>query len=304
MRRGISVVLAVLCATAALAQLRVVEVDPLPAGNAGPWSHPRFSPDGEQLYFTRDNFRGIWVYDREERTIREVTLDPGSGYGFSFSPDGSRLAYRRVLTDPSTRRRTQEIVLRDLSSGSASTLTRGRDLSLPAFSGERVVYAGTESAADRRNASSPDVSLVGIRETKIALVVEGRTLLLDPLQGGRYIWPSLSPEKGRILAVAMEGGAFICDLQGNLLSRLGRRNAPAWTRDGEWIIYMNDSDDGERITGSDIWYVSADGLQSGQLTFTEEVVEMYPNCSPARNEIACCTSRGEILILTYEKVTR
>ncbi|MGB5872570.1 MAG: hypothetical protein WBH56_02495, partial [Bacteroidota bacterium] len=280
MKRGILVVLAAFCATVAAAQIRVVEVERLPTGDAGGWSQPRFSPDGQRLYFTRHDFNGIWEYRFQDRVVGQITSDPGSGYGFALSPDGSRLAYRRTLTDKSSRRRTQEIVVRDLDNGSSSRVTAGRDLSLPAFSGDAVIYAGKESGTDRPGRPSPEISLIGIQDTKIALHVEGRTLLLDPLEGGRYIWPSLSPEGDRILAVAMEGGAFVSDLQGKVLARLGKRNAPAWTRDGRWIIYMNDTDDGHRITGSDIHFVSADGLESGRLTFTEDSFEMYPHCSP------------------------
>ncbi len=304
MRRGISIVLAAFCATVAPAQLRVVEVERLPTGEAGAWSQPRFSPDGGRLYFTRHDLNGIWEYRFEDRSLKQITEDPGSGYGFALSADGSRLAYRRTTVDRSSRRRTQEIVVTSLVDGSSSTLTAGRDLSLPAFSGDAVVYAGKETSRDQPGRPTPEVSLIGIQETKIALYVGGRTLLLDPLEEGRYIWPSLSPEGDRILAVAMEGGAFICDLQGKVLSRLGRRNAPAWTRDGRWIIYMDDSDDGHRITGSDICFVSADGLQSGRLTVSEHFFEMYPDCSPVDNRIAFSTAEGEILLLRYEEVAR
>ena len=270
MKRGICIVLAVLCATAASAQFRIVEVERLPTGDAGAWHQPRFSPDGQRIYFTQQDFGGIWEYRLGDGAIRQITSDRGSGYGYALSDDGSRLAYRRTRYEASSRRRTQEIVVRDLENGSSSKLSSGRDLSLPVFSGDTVVYEGMETDAGRPVASSSGVAMLGIQDTKIALRVDGRTVLLDPLDGGRYIWPSLSPEGDRLLAVAMEGGAFISDLDGEILVRLGRRNAPAWTRDGRWIVYMNDTDDGHRITGSDIHVVSADGLESAQLTFTAE----------------------------------
>jgi Tol biopolymer transport system component len=304
MKRGICIVLVAFCVTAASAQIRIVEVERLPTGDAGMWHQPRFSPDGQRIYFTRQDFGGIWEYRLQDRAMRQITADPGSGYGFALSPDGSRLAYRRTIFEESSRRRTQEIVLRNLDDGSFSTVTTGRDLSLPAFSDDAVVYHRKETGTERPAGSSSGVSLIGIQDTKIALNVEGRTLLLDPLNGGRYIWPSLSPEEDRILAVAMEGGAFICDLQGKVLVRLGKRNAPAWSRDGGWIIYMNDTDDGHRITGSELHVVSADGLESGRLTFTEEIFEMYPHCSPVENRMVCSTAQGEILLLTYEEGAR
>ncbi|MCK5571244.1 MAG: PD40 domain-containing protein [Bacteroidetes bacterium] len=304
MKRGLWLILVALCASMATAQLTVVSVERLSAGEMGGWSHPRFSPDGQRLYFTRFDFNGIWEYRFQDQSVRRITSDPRSGYGFAVSDDGTRMAYRRTIINQTSRRRVQEIVVANLIDGSEEMVTTGKDLSLPAFSGNTVVYSGAlldGSAGDR---PSRQVSLIGIQDEKIALHAGGVTVLLDPLVGGRYIWPSLSPDGKRLVAVAMEGGAFVCDLQGTVHSMLGKRNAPAWTREGQWIIYMNDQDDGHQVTGSDIHFVSADGRESGQLTFTADLFEMYPRCSPVDNRIVCSTYQGDILLITYEEVLR
>jgi Tol biopolymer transport system component len=304
MKRWIWLILAALCASMATAQLKVVEVERLSMGEMGGWSHPRFSPDGQRLYLTRFDFNGIWEYRFQDKSIRQITGDPRSGYGFAVSDDGTRLAYRRTMMDQTSRRRVQEIVVTNLIDGSEAKVTAGKDLSLPAFSGNTVVYSGAQREEGGGDRPSRQVSLIGIQDEKIALHADGVTVLLDPLVGDRYIWPSVSPDGKRLVAVAMERGAFICDLQGRVHSMLGKRNAPAWSRDGQWIIYMNDQDDGHQVTGSDIHFVSADGLESGQLTCTEYLYEMYPRCSPVQDRIVCSTYQGDILLITYEEAAR
>jgi Tol biopolymer transport system component len=141
--------------------------------------------------------------------------------------------------------------------------------------------------------------VLGIEATKIAVAVHGVKKLLDPLGKGNYIWPALSPGGTQLVAVDLERGAFVCDLEGNVNVRLGRRNAPAWTRDGRWIVYMDDRDDGHSLISSDLYAVSADGATTVRLTDTPDVHEMYPDCSPAESIILCSSLAGDLYLLTY-----
>jgi Tol biopolymer transport system component len=85
------------------------------------------------------------------------------------------------------------------------------------------------------------------------------------------------------------------------MNRLGRRDAPSWTRSGNWIVYMDDKDDGHQILSSDLWAVTPDGKSAVQLTTTDRILEMYPQCSPTENKIVCSTMGGEIYLLSYEE---
>jgi Tol biopolymer transport system component len=106
------------------------------------------------------------------------------------------------------------------------------------------------------------------------------------------------------LAYEMDRGTFVSDADGSHAVRIGRRDAPVWTRDGRWLIYMADSDDGHAIRSSEIAYVSPDGKMSGNLTSTPHTIEMYPQCSPVDDAIVCSTSEGEILVIRYVEAPR
>ena len=100
----------------------------------------------------------------------------------------------------------------------------------------------------------------------------------------------------------MERGAFISDLAGANIIKLGKCNAPQWSRSGNWIIGMDDKDDGHKIVGSDIIAVSKDGKTRIELTHTANTMEMFPAVSPVENKIVVSTSAGDLLLLTYEEV--
>lgn len=282
------------------AQPTITKVEKLPLEQSQEWSHPQFSPNGQKIYFTTVNGNGIWEYSVETQSVRHITSDPQSGAAFSISSDGGKVAYRRTFTDAKTRQRTQEIVLQDLSANSISVLASGTDVSAPVFSQNNVVFSIQGEAKNlSKTQNTGNIVVLGIENTKILLNKNGQKSLLDPFSNGSYVWPVLSPDKTNIVAYEMDRGAFVCDLDGKILATLGRRDAPSWTRTGKWIIYMNDKDDGHQILSSDLHYISPDGRQSGQLTFTSDIIEMYPQCSPTENKIVYCSLQGEIFLLSY-----
>jgi Tol biopolymer transport system component len=287
------------------AQLRTVDIQKLPLDKTKGWTSPSFSPDGRKVYLTTSGFHGIWEFTLASRSIRQITDDEGSGFGFVVSGDGKQLVYRTSTSDENTHERLQEIILVDITSRNSRVLDSGETVSTPVFVNNRVVYTvGSRTKNLPSQSNVLQTSIIGIEKTKIALSRNGKKVLLDPLQGGSYVWPSLSPDGKRIVAYDMEAGTFICDLDGKVLSRLGRRDAPTWTRDGKWIVFIRDADDGHDITSSDIWCISADGKTLSPLTETDSAIELYPDCSPTDDNIVYATLDGEIFLMSYEEANK
>ena len=295
----ISALLLVVTATLS-AQVSVLAIDKLPMAR-GDWNAQRFSPDGTKLYLTTHSHDGIWEYQIPTRALRQITAERGVGYEFNVSPDGRKIAFRRQVRAQGRLVR-HEVVTRDLKSGAARVVSSGKDLSAPQFSQKGVAYAAAGEKIVNASALGPDdVGVLGIENRRIVLQRNGKKVLLDPLGNGSYIWPSLSPDKTRILAHDMTIGTFVCDLEGKILARLGRCNAPVWTRDGRWVVYMNDTDDGHRLLSSDIYCVSADGTVRVRLTDMKEKMVMYPQCSPVDDRIVCSTPDGQVFVITYKE---
>jgi len=283
------------------AQPRVVSVEELPVGDEHAWQHPRFSPTGASVLYTSPSFHGIWEFSLDTRTVRQITADPYSGYGYSVSSDGNAIAYRRTLPQPNHRRK-QEIVLKDLREESGSVVDSAPELSTPAFAHRRLAYTkGGEQEELSLSLDGSEIQILGIEDTKIALLRGSAKILLDPLGSGSYIWPSLSPDRTKIVAYEMDRGTFVADLTGTVLAKLGRRDAPSWTFDGRWVVYMDDRDDGHRILESDIMIVSPDGKTTGRFTETTDAIELNPQCSPTEPKIVYHTLDGRLFLLTYSE---
>ena len=286
------------------AQLRVTTIEKLPITLSAHWNQPQFSSDGHYLYFTTAEFNGIWEYSIQSKSCRMITQEPQSGLGFALSKDGKHISYRRSMSDERTHERVQDIVLADLATGESQVVVSGNDLSAPAFVQNELSYTAGKQVHLPSRTDAAEINILGIENTKIAIDRNGQKVLFDPLGNGSYVWPSLSPDKKKVLAYEMGRGAFICDLDGANVVFLGRLDAPNWTRDGKWIVFMDDKDDGRNITSSEIWAIAEDGGQRVQLTVTDRIVEMYPSCSPTENKIACSALSGELYLISYTEVPR
>ncbi|MGB2869944.1 MAG: hypothetical protein WBD36_15960 [Bacteroidota bacterium] len=286
-----------------LAQVSVVSIEKLLVGSSQAWSHPQFSPDGASVFFTTQTLQGIWRYSLRDSNVALITSDAGAGNSFSFSGDGKQIAYRRTTYARGSRQRKQEIVLKNLAGNRSFVIASAASLSNPTFQDKQVVYSVGPNVKNLKPMKGVnDITILGIEDTKIALNMNGKKTLLDPFGKGSYIWPSLSPDKQSVLAYEMSRGTFISTVKGKIQTTLGRRNAPVWTRDGRWIVFMDDKDDGHRIVTSDLYCISPDGSKTVQLTNTPDVIELYPHCSPVENRIVCASAVGEIFMITYQSV--
>lgn len=295
-------VLVILASACALAQPKVTKIEKLSLGSSQVWGSPRFSPDGKSVYFTTENYDGIWEYSLGTKTSQQITGDRGAGFGFRIGQDGNSIAYRRTQVDPTTHLRTGEVVLVDRHKGAAAVLGAGRDISLPSFAGTSVVFSSTEGIVHQPSGVlSGPIAVLGIEKTKIAVYRDGQKILLDPLKGGSYIWPSLSPDGQWILAYDMDRGTFICSTYGTVRSMLGRKDSPAWTRDGRWVIFSDEKDDGYRIISSHLGWISVDGGTGGLLTEADSLVALTPSCSPVENKIVFSTISGGVYVIDYEE---
>jgi len=291
--------LAAILVSATEAQVSVTRSIQLPLPQTRKWANPQFSPTGLSVFYTDADGNGIWQYVFKTRTIRQITSDRKSVTAFSVSPDCKTVVYRRTTKEGLERK--QDVVLVNILQKSSTVLASGSDVAIPSFAGDTPIYTVNATTQGFPSTRATPTTVLGIEDTKIALTLGGKKVLLDPIGNGRYIWPVLSPDKKRLVAYQMEKGAFICNVDGSDVTMIGKRDAPSWTRSGKWIVFMDAKDDGHKILSSDIAVVSLDGLMTFPLTTTSHILEMNPVCSPTEDKIACSTVDGSILILEYEE---
>jgi Tol biopolymer transport system component len=277
---------------------------------SGNFMVPKFSPDGNRLIFTCANYTGLWLYDFTSQKLSQLNDYPGAGYEPAFSNDGNILVFRK--DDYEQQKRLSTLIQLNLQNKTETKIENQERNLTPAqyLNDGTIVYrkrgllqACRLKQTEKQSVSPDQQSFVYAELGQIVLWDKGKQKILKPLadQGVQhYLWTSLSPDKTSLLFTAPGLGTFISDLDGNILTEVGYANAPKWSPDGQWIVYMVDQDDGHQITASDIWISAADGSASYQLTDTPEIFEMNPCWSPDMHKIACDNQNGQILVINLE----
>ena len=274
------------------AEINVINTQMLDMG--GHAINPVFSADGNYLLYGTEE--GLFTYDlKKNRSLRfaNTGFDPIMDehgiirYRVDNFDKGYRLSSFSEF-DPNSDRK--EIVLKDIRLQSAPKIT---DHGFYYVEKDHIKsHFGTSTLASKPVAFTLD--------NKVIMYSYGTSKILAPAGDRPHLWPSISPDQDKFCVV---GGKdlYICDMNGNILSEIKDMRAPQWSPDGKWIACMRDTDNGETYTGSDIYIISADGQSVEQITYGNDVIEMYPQWSPDGKQIICDNPvDGKPVLLTLE----
>ena len=264
---------------------------------------PHFSPDGDNIAFTTQNFIGLYIMDTKTKQFVQISDKPGAGYNPVFSNDGSTIYYR--WDEYKGMKKYSSIYSKNLNNKGLTILESGkRKMSTPQISNNKLIYTVDNEIHKLQISEKTDPGQYKdiwtcIENQRIVVYINEDRKVLAPKGEGNYIWPQLSPDKTKILFTFTGHGTYISDLDGNILADIGYLNASKWLNN-DWVVGMKDYDDGYLVTKSDIYAVKSDGQKSIQLTQTEDELEMYPDCSPGNSKIVYHTLEGDIYLLTLK----
>jgi len=122
------------------------------------------------------------------------------------------------------------------------------------------------------------------------------TRTIAPLGEYYYIWISVSPDGKLLLFNAVGKGSYVSDLEGNILVDLGKLNSPLWMNEN-WVLGMDDKDDGHQMTSSEIISVHSPSGIRKQLSDGTDEIALYPKASPAGDRIVFQNEKGEIFTM-------
>lgn len=257
-------------------------------------------PGTRYLLVTGDGYRGLSLLDWRKGAVRTISTDPGAGYEPAVTTDGRNLIYR--TNDFTSNRKLTSVHSYNLESDRNEVLiSKERDVLTPCVSGNTVfIKAGKEArikSFDSLTLKSRGAETYVVIEDMMPVLYRGDTRkILKPNGEGYYIWASLSPDGSMIVYNFQGRGTFICDTDGNVLHDLGRVDAPRWLND-EIVVGMDDRDDGQRITSSELVYYALPQGARKILTKTAERAEIYPVPFDSGRKIAYSTEDGEIYIM-------
>jgi Tol biopolymer transport system component len=192
---------------------------------------PEWSPDGEELLFSRETLTGgtgIWFARPDGSGVSALPSPPGA-YLPRWSPDGSRL-----------------YVVRADSSGIWSMRRDGADLQKVPLPADAMTYPAPP-------ALSPDGKRIafvrppGLFMTRIWVADLDGSNLRQVSTGNYDSTPRWSPDGSRILFVSEQQGAYVvavvnADGTGERqltdpTSDYSMERNPIWSPDGQWILY-------------------------------------------------------------------
>lgn len=281
------------------------------------YMHPTWSPDGSMIAFTRAKYTGIEVMNSDGSNRRVLTNDLGAGDRFSWSADSKEIAYRATIFIDVERYYSIRKV--HVSTAQVQQLSEPeRDAQPPHwsyFEGEKGVsfISGAHRINTTRVIAESPLTLPRIagqsNVNKILYFHDNNIWIMDETGGQRKqltydvgFSPVWSPDRTKIVYSHWDTLIVISpDASDKVV--LGMGNLPAWAPDSKKILYQITSDDGHKITGSDLYVINADGTERIQLTDTANEFEVEPCWSPDgkkmlyRSEIT-----GQIYMLFLEPV--
>lgn len=295
-----------LCGAGAEAQkFKVESVMAIKTGAPEGVFHPVFTPDGKSLLVTAEDYTGLGIVDLNNTEYRQLSDMAGAGYKAAISDDGSTVIVRKnnifeqtmdvYAIDVQTAQPVQ--LMSDMEHINTLTMNQG---ALNYATQGKLQCVGV--ATNRLKAQTKQLEDVFVTEEDLKIVVyrNGEPTVVDPLSTPEndvnYCWTVLSPDKTKIAFVAGQN-AYTCNLDGTNLKNLGNLRAPKW-RDNNYVVGMNDSDNGHEFIASDIVIVGADGSDYQQLTTKSDEIKMFPDVSADGNRIAYHTTEGNIYIMT------
>lgn len=288
---------AALCASAQVLQVGSIEQMVLPENAA---QVAAVSPAGNYVLLTSESHCGLTLLDLATGECHVITVAAGAGYNVGVSQDGNSIVYRQVSVDD---RRLHQVAVHNYNVTTGIT----QQLAAPSRELQAVQVRGnTAMTVDKGEASVKSldggkavkaIMAYATQDYELMVNVGGKARNLAPLGADkRYIWVSLSPSGEKVLFYVSGDAAYVCNIDGTGLQKLGILRAARWL-DDKVVVGMNDKDNGETWVSSEIVAVDLQGHR--QVLTGEEVIAMYPQCGGGK--IAFSTPTGEIYLIHLTK---
>lgn len=265
-----------------------------------------FSPNSNQLIASAENDKGLAIYDFKNDVMEHLNSQDGAGMDPKFTPNGEFVIFQSYQFIK--RKRMTSIYLQNTKEKEIIPIVEDkRNLKLLSIENNKILFLEGENVkafdiSSGEIQDNPKGVTVAFTDNNLNLSVysNGIKSNLNPLGEGNYIWVSLSPNNNEIIYNKTGKGTFICDLTGKTITDLGRLHAAKWSKDGKWVVGMNDYDDGHKYTKSDILMISFDGKTNQNLTKNSDVIALNPDISKDNSRIIYHNEEGRVYLMNLK----
>lgn len=246
---------------------------------------PVWSPSGDKIAFTTDNYTGIMVIDANGQNLKSVTNEPGAGYKMAWSSDGKQILGRVNIVE--NYRTFHEVKLYDIAAGKATTVVvKTRALKgVPTWKGINQISIADKAGLRYKTVGKPGASK--------PVSVSAYDLMMNDPAGAASQLPELKQFAGKIIinpALSADGnkvafqipgkGIFVCNSDGSGVKQVAKGSHPSWLADGKSIVVSRVSDDGTRFTASELYAIDIESGKEVLLTGNSSIIPLTPAVSP------------------------
>ncbi|MBX3009079.1 MAG: PD40 domain-containing protein [Melioribacteraceae bacterium] len=279
-------------------KVTVIKNNPVTNLTEGKFYYPQVNPDGKSIIFSSENRKGLWLKNINDGNTLLITDALGAGYEPGFSSN-NELIFRHDRFNNG--RRISSLVSYNIISRRSSYIENGiRDLRICKNENGLVFSFLKDSnlpvVVNKNVLQKSNYSLItAYAQNNSLIVTDGRVKkTIQPFGVGHYLWPSISPNRNLLLFTFAGKGAYITDLNGAIIKKLGYANYPSFSPDGNWVLFMKDIDDGVEVISSNIHIVNIKSGKYFNLTVDQDHIAMYPRWGITPSEIYYNTYDGEI----------
>ncbi len=255
-----------------------------------------WSPDGQTIAFSTDNFNGIWLADADGRNIRQLTDDGAVGFGFSWSPDGRFILGRPAVYE--NRRRYHQVKIYDVNTKQQEVLVeKARDLyGLPAWSPDGSKVAMVLDGDIEFKTSEKLQKISSETRRRVIYAINGKLFNINQVTRsdveinafeGRTIFNvRISPDQSKVAFQVQGKGLYVLDIDDSGLKNLGHGEHASWLPGSDYIVVTMVEDDGHYITGGELYAVDVATGEYHHLTGHTQAVALKPAVSPCGHWVA------------------
>ena len=231
---------------------------------------PVWSPTGDKIAVTGDNYCGIFVANADGSGLSIVTEETGAGYKMSWSNDGAQILGRTSsLESGKIFYQVKTWTVADKTSRVVVDKTR-------ALTGTPTWKS--LAALDSNGKMKASAIAGNVYETLMSdpAGAAQRIGALGEFSGKIVINPALSPDGTKVAFQVPGKGIYVCGNDGSNLHFVAKASHPAWLADGETIVATVVADNGETFTGSKLYAIDTRNGESVLLVDREGMIPLTP----------------------------
>jgi len=282
--------------------ISVLETKQITNSNEGEFYFPHFSNDDSEIIFTKSNYKGLFKKNLDSKNIIQVTDENGSGYKPFISEISDEIFFKSFVNKEG--RKFNSLKKYDLNLKTTETIEQNQRMInlLNQTNSNKVSYLVNSSyksfslANTKLSKTNVEPNALYAENNQLYLQQNNTSVNLSPLGEGVYVWESLSKDGKNIAFTFGNKGAYVCDLDGEILLNIPEAHYPQFSPDGKFILYMIDKDNGTSYTSSDVFVYSIEEEKNYPITNTKDKIEMYAEWSKAGDSIVYHATNGEIFI--------